>query len=175
MGNDFTYQVGGAGEKKHIWGIYPYMETRVSSIVRPYPSMTLHCKFGQLREVNRLHVWGIWRPASLKLSIIAEHITCHQFRQVNMFGHQGFQHNPINLDSSQLVHDAGHIFTFGEFSPLLNEFCSRHSLLWLQTILVCLPRCVHLRHRWFGEEPHGRGQDKTKKDPSRQVSEDKKI
>ena len=32
-------------------------------------NMALHCKFGQVGEVNRLHVWGIWRPASLNLSI----------------------------------------------------------------------------------------------------------
>ena len=36
------------------------------------------------------------------------------------------------------------------FSPLLNEFCSWHSILWLQTIFVRLPRSVHLRHRWPG-------------------------
>ena len=37
-------------------------------------------------------------------------------------------------------------FMLDTFSPLLNEFCSRHGFLGLQTILVCLSRCVHLWH-----------------------------
>ena len=48
------------------------------------------------------------------------------------------------------------------FSPLLNEFCSHHSILWLQTIFVRLPRSVHLRHRWpgiFGKHHQDPGQE----------------
>merc|ERR1719175_389598 len=33
---------------------------------------------------------------------------------------------------------------FQVWTALLNEFCSHHSILWLQTIFVRLPRSVHL-------------------------------
>ena len=61
------------------------------------------------------------------------------------FGHQtrGFQY-PFWFQSTGSwwwTH-----FHLWRVSPLLNEFCSRHGFLGLQTILVCLSRCVHLRH-----------------------------